>query len=350
MSLELRQVTKRFGSAEALSGVNLRIEENEFLCVLGPSGSGKTTLLRILAGLEAPSSGEFHREGRLSDAAANTAFVFQDLGLYPHKSVIGNVMVPLQARGVGHRDAQRRAEQALDQFAMAGLAQRLPHELSGGEAQRVALARALVRDPILILMDEPLAALDQHLRHEVLDYIVALKGGRDRTFVYVTHDQREAEMLADRIAVMFSGRIAQAESPSGLWTKPNSPKVASFFGAPPINLFKMQGGDDGRPTGLALTTSVADAEISTAAGETVYGVRPWNCALRPPGFVGGTEALRFPAIIVTKARVPPMVDYSISVGDAHWWVRGDDGHAVGDAVTLEVDLDQCLRWPITGGS
>jgi spermidine/putrescine transport system ATP-binding protein len=238
-ALGIRGVTKRYGGADAVRDVSLEVEPGQFLTLLGPSGCGKTTLLRLVAGFESPDAGSVWLSGR--DVTALPAHkrpvntVFQHYALFPHRTVFGNVAFGLEVRGTPRGETARRVEAALSLVRLAGLGERRIDEISGGQKQRVALARALVLEPEVLLLDEPMAALDPRLRQEMQ---VELKNLQERlgiTFVFVTHDQDEALVMADRIAVMSRGRIEQEGGPEALYEQPRTRFVADFLGVQ--NLF-----------------------------------------------------------------------------------------------------------------
>ena len=228
-------VSRHFGSVRAVDGVDLDIAEGEFFAMLGPSGSGKTTCLRLIAGFERPTAGDIRLFGEpVADVppyrrAVNT--VFQDYALFPHLNVLDNVAYGLMIAGVGKAERRRRAEEALAMMALPGYGGRRPSELSGGQRQRVALARALVNRPRVLLLDEPLGALDLKLREQMQDELKALQRKVGITFVFVTHDQGEALSMADRVAVFSDGRIQQVGTPSEVYERPRTRFVADFVGS-----------------------------------------------------------------------------------------------------------------------
>ncbi|WP_342214191.1 ABC transporter ATP-binding protein [Aminobacter anthyllidis] len=232
--IEIRNLSKAYGSFRALNDVDLDVGRGEFLSVLGPSGSGKTTLLMALAGFVRPDRGKIAVDGRdLVRLPANKrgiGVVFQNYALFPHMNVAANVMFPLRVRGVGRAEAAERARKALDIVDLASMADRDIATLSGGQKQRVALARAVVFEPRLMLMDEPLSALDKNLREQMQYEIRKLHDRLGLTTVYVTHDQREALTMSDRIAVMRDGVIRQLGTPASLYHRPTSRFVAEFLG------------------------------------------------------------------------------------------------------------------------
>src|SRR3989441_5378822 len=212
-TVEVRSLTKRFDGGNAVDGIDLAVREAEFLVLLGPSGSGKTTLLRMIAGLEAPTSGDILVDGRvvteLPPRARNMAMVFQSYALYPHLSVFGNIAFPLHAQRMPRDAIGKKVDWAATLFGIAHLLARKPRQLSGGERQRVALARAVVREPLAFLLDEPLSNLDAKLRTSARDELQQFQRRLATTTIYVTHDQIEALGLGDRIAVLDHGRIHQ---------------------------------------------------------------------------------------------------------------------------------------------
>jgi putative spermidine/putrescine transport system ATP-binding protein len=231
--LDIQTLSKRYGDTLALDRVDLTVAKGELVTLLGPSGSGKTTLLKVIAGFEAPSSGGVLLRGRdisrLSPARRGVGMVFQHYALFPHMTVAQNIGYGLKLRRRPRADRERRVREMLDLLHLAGLDGRYPRQLSGGQQQRVALGRALAYDPELILMDEPLGALDRALRIEMEQEIRGLHRELGATIVYVTHDQQEALALSDRIAIMRDGRVVGVDEPEELYTHPPNSFVASFF-------------------------------------------------------------------------------------------------------------------------
>jgi spermidine/putrescine transport system ATP-binding protein len=232
--LEIRNIQKSFGSQTALESINLTIEKGEFFSLLGPSGCGKSTLLRILAGLESPTSGEILWNGKRIDqlSARERPFnmVFQKYALFPHLSVFENVAFGPKLKGISKKELDSRVTEAMELVNLRGFENRLPETLSGGQAQRVALARALVNRPACVLLDEPLTALDQKLREHMQTELRLLQRRLGLTFIFVTHDQEEAMLLSDRIAVMNVGRVEQVSVPRELYELPQSQFCARFIG------------------------------------------------------------------------------------------------------------------------
>ena len=227
-------VKKLYGSFAALDDVSIQIDAGEFMTLLGPSGSGKTTLLMTIAGFVEPTSGDVTLDGtritHLPPERRNFGVVFQGYALFPHMTVWGNVGYPLRVRGMSRNEAETKIRGALDLIQLSHLADRYPKQLSGGQQQRVALARSLVFSPELLLLDEPLSALDRALRKDLQLELKDLHERVGTTFIYVTHDQEEALSMSDRIAILRDGRIEQLGTPEGLYEKPNSIFVANFLG------------------------------------------------------------------------------------------------------------------------
>jgi spermidine/putrescine ABC transporter ATP-binding subunit len=237
--ISIRNVSKRFGSVLAVDSVNLEIGRGEFFSILGPSGCGKTTLLRMLAGFDSPDTGEIYIDGQAMSAIPPhrrpVNMVFQNYAIFPHLNVHKNIAFGLRKSGLSRSDIDKRVNEMLTLIKLPGYASRTPTELSGGERQRIALARALVKRPKVLLLDEPLGALDKKLREQMQLELRALQKSVGITFVFVTHDQEEALTLSDRIAVMVNGQILQVDSPGGLYEQPNCRFVADFIGT--MNFF-----------------------------------------------------------------------------------------------------------------
>ncbi|MFM7780689.1 MAG: ABC transporter ATP-binding protein [Alphaproteobacteria bacterium] len=233
-ALQIRGLTKRYGDFTAVDSVSLDIERGEFLTLLGPSGSGKTTILMAVAGFVLPNEGSILLDGNditaLPPERRNFGMVFQGYALFPHMSVAENVAFPLRVRGLSRAARDEKVRAALDLVQLSSFAERLPRQLSGGQQQRVALARALVFDPALLLLDEPLSALDKKLRAELQEELKSLHRRVGRTFINVTHDQEEALSLSDRIAILNHGRLIQHGPAAFLYENPRTRFVADFLG------------------------------------------------------------------------------------------------------------------------
>jgi ABC-type Fe3+/spermidine/putrescine transport system ATPase subunit len=288
-SLQVAGVTRRFGSLAAVDAVDLEVRGGEFLGLLGPSGCGKTTLLRLIAGFLLPDEGRIVCDGRditqLPPYARNLGVVFQNYALFPHMTAAENVGYGLKVRGVSKAEATTRIRQALDRVGLAHAEDRFPGQLSGGMQQRVALARALVIEPAILLLDEPLSALDKNLREEMQVELRLLQQRVGITTVFVTHDQEEAMTLSDRIAVMQAGRIRQLGAPAEVYRRPTSGFVATFLGTTNMLEGVARGVADG-----ALAVEVAGGVVGVRAdGAPTPGtpvrvaVRPESVALAPAG-------------------------------------------------------------------
>ncbi len=233
-ALKVQGVRKNYGPVVAVAGIDLVVDEGEFFTLLGPSGSGKTTLLRLIAGFERPDAGRIELGGRdvtsVPPYLRDTNTVFQDYALFPHMSVAENIAYGLRVKHVSRQERAKRVQRALDMVRLTGLGGRRPNQLSGGQRQRVALARAVVNEPEVLLLDEPLGALDLKLRHEMQIELKQIQKEVGITFVYVTHDQEEALTMSDRVAVMSNGQIEQVGSPVEVYERPATEFVAGFIG------------------------------------------------------------------------------------------------------------------------
>ncbi len=298
-TVDIRNVRKAFDGHEVIHGVNVLIEDKEFVVLVGPSGCGKSTLLRMIAGLEEITSGEIAIAGRVVNNVRakerDIAMVFQNYALYPHMSVYKNMAFSLRLKGMDKAEIDERVRNAARILNLGELLERQPRQLSGGQRQRVAMGRAIVRNPKVFLFDEPLSNLDAKLRVQMRTEIKDLHLRLGATTVYVTHDQLEAMTMADRIVVMSEGNVEQIGSPLSLYDRPDNTFVAGFLGSPAMNFFKGEVRRDGvdawvEAQGLRL------ALPPEAAGESghavVYGVRPEH--LR----VGGEGAAGIPCRVV----------------------------------------------------
>lgn len=234
-AVSFSKVSRHFGSVKAVDAVDLTVEPGEFFAMLGPSGSGKTTCLRLIAGFEQPTSGHIEIFGETAEGVPpyrrNVNTVFQDYALFPHLNILDNVAYGLMVKGVAKAERHREAEKALEMVKLPGYGARKPGQLSGGQRQRVALARALVNKPKVLLLDEPLGALDLKLREQMQEELKSLQRSLGITFVFVTHDQGEALSMADRVAVFNDGKIVQAGTPHEIYNRPRTRFVADFVGS-----------------------------------------------------------------------------------------------------------------------
>jgi len=329
----IERVSFGYGGAPVLDDVSLEIAKGEFFAFLGPSGSGKTTLLRLVAGFGMPSSGTIKVGSRdVTDVPPwqrNVGMVFQSYALWPHMTVAGNVAFGLEQRGLPRDQIDAKVKRGLDLVGLAHLANRRPAQLSGGQQQRVALARTLVIEPEVLLLDEPLSNLDAKLRVEMRQEIAALQRKLGLTTIYVTHDQEEANAVADRIAVLDGGRIQQIGAPVDLYDRPANRFVATFLGT--ANLIEGTLGADGRFS----AEGISFAGMAGVAGAACLSFRPQDVVLAAPGtgiagkiahreFLGGT--IRY---------VIEIGPHRVIVDTAHH--RGAPVHAPGAPVGVTID-------------
>ncbi|WP_436644009.1 ABC transporter ATP-binding protein [Microbaculum sp. FT89] len=283
--LALENIGKRYGQVTALADVSFEIGRGEFVTLLGPSGSGKTTTLMTIAGFVEPSSGRIRRDGAdisaLPPEKRNFGMVFQGYALFPHMTVRGNIAYPLKIRRWPKARREMAIERVLAQVGLTDFADRKPSQLSGGQQQRVALARALVFDPDVLLLDEPLAALDKNLRKQLQSELKKLHRDVGKTFIFVTHDQEEALALSDRIAIFNNGRLEQVDAPETIYNRPTNQFVATFLGE----------------------TNLVPADLLAEYGAAVEGLRPGDLVSVRPEFVtvsstpAGEGAVSVPATV-----------------------------------------------------
>ncbi|GLS86502.1 polyamine-transporting ATPase [Cypionkella aquatica] len=341
-AIDIRGVSKTYGSFTALDDVSLRVEPGEFMSFLGPSGSGKTTTLNLIAGFTDLSAGEIRLDdrsiGNVPAHKRNIGVVFQHYALFPHMSVAQNVAYPLKQRGVAKTERARAVDQALQKVQLEHFSHRFPSELSGGQQQRVALARAMVFTPSLLLMDEPLGALDKKLREVLQLEIRRIHRELGSTFVYVTHDQEEALVLSDRIAVFNKGRIEQVGSGHQLYTRPETLFVGQFIGESSV----LRGNHltNGSDTALTVagTTLIAPGQAQ-GDGAHVILLRPENLTVQPTG-----TGARDGATNIINGTVREMLylgaamKYEVTLADgSHVIARTptqDEPFAIGSAVEL----------------
>jgi putative spermidine/putrescine transport system ATP-binding protein len=310
----LRDLSCIFGTVRALDGFSIDIAPGEFLAMLGPSGCGKTTALRILAGFESPSSGQVLVDGQdirsVPAQKRNMGMVFQSYSLFPNMTVVENVAFGLRLRKVSGSERKAKAMSLLEMVELADRANRYPHQLSGGQQQRVALARALAIEPRVLLLDEPLSALDAKVRLQLRDQIRALQRRLAITTVFVTHDQDEALSMADRVAVMRGGKLEQVASPAELYDEPQTPFVAEFVGTMNRLPGKLVG--SGRVSVLGHEVEATGPFAHRPAGEEVHVlVRPEALALAPVhGANGIVSAVTFRG---AQSRVDVMLWADMSV-------------------------------------
>ena len=356
----LTSVTKQFGDTVAVDDVSLQIEGGEFFSLLGPSGCGKTTTLRIIGGFEYPTTGEVSINGELMAETppyrrpVNT--VFQNYALFPHKTVTQNIAFGLQMKKATKAEISDAVERALDLIQLPGYGDRKPSELSGGERQRVALARALINEPTILLLDEPLSALDLKLRKQMQSELKALQRKVGITFVYVTHDQGEALALSDRIAVMNDGKILQVGTPSEIYDSPQNRFVADFIGT--SNFLE---GTLIRKNEIALPTEPPLKIVSTPNDNiptntpVIVAVRPERINLRTPPISDAPNLLQ--GVIQDESYLGTTLQYTVQTDyptpliahqqntgmrDTHHFQRGDTVYlqwAPENAIVLKTEED-----------
>jgi len=274
--ISLRGLSKSFGTVRAVDGVDLDIYQGEFLTLLGPSGSGKTTVLRMIAGFEAPDAGTIHlNDSEITHLPAyerDVNTVFQDYALFPHMDVISNIEYGFRVKGIGKTERREQAMVALQQVRLEGYENRKPNQLSGGQRQRVALARALVNRPAVLLLDEPLGALDLKLREQMQIELKELQRQVGITFIFVTHDQEEALTMSDRVAVFDRGKIQQLDKPSAIYERPSNSFVAGFVGI--SNLISGEAGQKllGKPGTWLVRPEKIEIDSQVPSGRITTGV------------------------------------------------------------------------------
>ena len=342
MKISIDQAVCVFGAVRALDGVSLEIADGELFFLLGASGCGKTTLLRALAGFQELASGAIRFDGK--DIAAvpahqrNAGMMFQGYALWPHMTVAENVAFGLEQRGVNRADREARVRRVLEQVRIADLAGRKPNQLSGGQQQRVALARTLVVEPGVLLLDEPLANLDAKLRLEMRNEIRRLCKESGLTAVYVTHDQKEALSVSDRLAVMDRGRLAQVGTPRGVYTRPATAFVAEFIGEThflPARVTAVEAGAVRLETPLGVFRSTAFPDGLAVGSEVVMSLRPE--ALRPaPASSASLPVNRFAATVRDTVYLGAQAQYAVAA-------------AADGARTFQV-LEQNPRTPLAPGT
>jgi spermidine/putrescine transport system ATP-binding protein len=288
VAVRLTDVVKRFGEMVAVDHIDLEVEDGEFFSLLGPSGCGKTTTLRMIGGFEEPTSGTIELQGEdvtwLPPYRRNVNTVFQNYALFPHLTIYENVAFGLRRKGIADPEVKKRVSEMLELVEMPGFERRKPTQISGGQAQRVALARALINKPAVLLLDEPLGALDLKLRKQMQVELKRIQQEVGITFIYVTHDQEEAMTMSDRIAVMNKGRYEQLGDPEGLYERPSTRFVAGFLGVSNLLPGAVQGSDERYATvKLADDTTIrAPSALIDGADSVSVGVRPEKIRLRSP--------------------------------------------------------------------
>ncbi|SFN78092.1 putative spermidine/putrescine transport system ATP-binding protein [Bradyrhizobium sp. Rc3b] len=351
-SVSVNSLTKMFGPVKAVDDVSLSVEPGEFVALLGSSGSGKSTLLMMIAGFEASSSGDIMLDGtRINDVPSyrrGFGMVFQSYALFPHMTIAENIAFPLRRRGLRGADVEREVAKALKLVALDGYGARLPSQLSGGQQQRVALARALVFRPPLLLMDEPLGALDRKLRQQLQMEIKLIHKEVGSTIIFVTHDQEEALSMADRVAVLERGRLQQCGTPRELYEKPATAFVADFIGEMnflPVELRRSQGEVCARSADLGLEIIQKTHQVLSSGDRGVLAVRP--------EYVGLTADDSATATVLESAYTGTNQSVLVQVGSIRLTARtsvspGRPLFLSGQRVRVSVDAEHTRVFPAVG--
>ena len=347
LDVEVRDITKRFGRVLAVDHVSLAVEKGCFVTLLGPSGCGKTTTLRMIGGFETADSGSVQIGGATVDGLPpfqrDTSMVFQDYALFPHMTVEGNVAFGLRMRHLPEREIRQKVEQALHMVDLPDVGSRRPSQLSGGQRQRVALARSLVTQPLVLLLDEPLGALDAKTRKQMQIELKNLQKKLGQTFIYVTHDQEEALTMSDIMVIMSGGRVEQIGTPSEIYEKPVSRFVADFLGHQNLMGGKFMGLDGdltvvGQEEMGQLRGVLTSRRVPPHGSDVVFSVRGENIRICPPGagLVEGHLVSRVyrGAITMNVVRVGSL---EISIETA-----GPQSSAIGDLVSLSWQARDCV--------
>jgi spermidine/putrescine ABC transporter ATP-binding subunit len=351
--ISIRNVSKSFGRVQAVKGVSLEIAAGEFFSLLGASGSGKTTLLRMLAGFEGVTSGSIVIDGQpMEDVPPHLRpinMVFQNYAIFPHLNLRDNIAYGLRRLGLSRDTQARMVDEMLDLIALPGYGERRANQLSGGQQQRVALARALILKPKVLLLDEPLGALDKQLREQMQLELRLLQQRLGITFVLVTHDQEEALTLSDRVAVMAHGEVVQVDTPAGLYDAPRNRTVAGFIGsmnffpgrihrqgAPEVDVdglgrVVLNGHHDGRPHGTAATVAIRPEKLALVA--SVPGGRAIQGVVQARQYLGGRHMLH---VAIPDRATPVAValqeaDDTMAPGRPVWVTWKDDAILILDA-------------------
>ncbi len=350
-SVEIKGAFKKYGETQVLHGVDVAIDDGEFVVLVGPSGCGKSTLLRMIAGLESVTGGEIYIGERvvnwLQPKERDIAMVFQNYALYPHMTVSENMGFSLKIRRMAEEKISGRVADASGILSLEELLQRFPRQLSGGQRQRVAMGRAIVRAPQAFLFDEPLSNLDARLRVQMRTEIKALHARLATTSVYVTHDQVEAMTMADRIVVMSNGNVEQIGAPLDVYDNPVNTFVASFIGSPGINLIRGTVRRTADKTAVETADGIhlplkKDAPVEDSQPIT-YGIRPEHIALGDGGFIGEVE-------LIEPTGAETLVFSQL--GGIEFCARTMERTAVkrGDSIGFVPDLDQVLLFNAESGA
>jgi ABC-type sugar transport system ATPase subunit len=347
MKVQLENLTKRWGSVVGANAMNLDIQDSEFVAFLGPSGCGKTTTLLMIAGIYKPSAGYIRFDGQVVNQIApkdrNIGMVFQSYALYPHMTVFQNISYPLKLKKVPNEEMKQRSQRVADMMGIGHLMDRKPAQLSGGQQQRVALGRALVKEPSLLLFDEPLSNLDARLRLSMRGEIKRLQMELGITSIYVTHDQVEAMTMADRIAVMMDGELQAYDTPDELYDRPRTQFIGGFVGNPPMNFLEVevtQSNDSfhARREGLDITVPADRGEKAVGKGKVILGVRPEDVTVAKEEF--GDQGVAGEAYVIEPLGRDDLVD--VLVGDEHVHILADPALRlrIGDQLKLDFNTEK----------
>ena len=367
--IELRNISKSFGSTEVIKSLDLSVSNGEFITIVGPSGCGKSTLLRIIAGLENQSTGDVEIDGNVVNntraSERDLAMVFQSYALYPHLTVQQNMLVPLKLRRLSKLERfpiiewlmpnrrskldeiMKKVQEASETLQITHLLDRKPGQLSGGQQQRVAVGRAMVREPVAFLMDEPLSNLDAGLRVHMRAEISELHRDLKTTFIYVTHDQAEALTMSDRMAVMMDGEILQLDTPNEIYNNPSNIRVAEFVGSPKINILQGECDEKGNINcfGIKITDSIKLAQ----KGNISVGIRPEHMEL-----VTSNDKNVFKGKIVYRENLGSDIFLHVTVneGEQKIIVRSEPSmvfnSAIGDSVMIGWDEQKVMVFDVDG--
>jgi multiple sugar transport system ATP-binding protein len=352
-TLQLRNLRKSYGPVEVIKGVNLDIDDREFVVFVGPSGCGKSTLLRMIAGLEEITAGDLMIDGkrvnRIGPADRGLAMVFQSYALYPHMTVRQNMAFALRLARVPRAERDKKVDEAARILQLEPYLERRPRDLSGGQRQRVAIGRAIVRQPKVFLFDEPLSNLDAALRGQMRIELLRLHEELNATMIYVTHDQVEAMTMADKIVVLQAGRVEQVGSPLELYHHPANLFVAGFIGSPRMNLMQVKVSEAGAsgtavalPSGPSLAVPVEPG--SASAGQIVtMGIRPEGLHIDPSGPLAGTVTLVERLGGLTLLHVTMDGNRQLTVQ-----IEGSDPSRIHDQIRLAVDPAACHLFDADG--
>jgi inositol-phosphate transport system ATP-binding protein len=344
MEVAIEKLTKKFGKVVAVEDLSLDIHDGELVAFLGPSGCGKTTTLLMLAGIYKPAGGIIRFGDRVVNQMPpkerNIGMVFQSYALYPHMTVFGNISYPLRLKRVPKSEQVERVRRAADTMGIGDLLDRRPGQLSGGQQQRVALGRALVKEPDILLFDEPLSNLDARLRLTMRGEIKHLQKRLGITSIYVTHDQIEAMTMADRIAVMHMGHLQAFDAPEDLYDRPRTLFVAGFIGNPPMNFLNVEiSGSDGEFTATSenISLKVPKSRGEKAAshpGKVIMGIRPEDITISPDGILDGE------IFVVEPMGREDLID--VRVGEHSLLLLADSGahYGLGDKVKIGFDMEK----------